>query len=291
MMNKQKTNKAAVLKYMLIVPLVLSLVLVANAQSVVKKTKKVVATTGQKSTGIAGDSTKASVKFVPPVKSTAKFVPPVMKKDEVVDANGEKVYDQVDKMPQYPGGDQELFGYLAKNIKYPSVAQQLGTQGTVIIRFVVNKVGGIERVKVLKTVRVNETNKSTDESYKLLEKEAVRVVNAMPQWTPGEQKGEKVAVHYVLPIKFTMNDGASVAVSNGKLAASTKTTTIVKRSDPKPLYIVDGKEISDEEFKAIKPADIQKIDVLKNESATKVYGDKGANGVVLITMKQQNTVK
>jgi competence protein ComGC len=321
MMNKQKTNKAAVLKYMLIVPLVLSLVLVANAQSVVKKTKKVVASTAQKSTKAVADSTKSLT------KTTKKFVAPVVENDadtvrlngelvrlrkikhgketlytaqvvtdEKSQSSGEKVYQVVEKMPQYPGGDQELFGYLARNIKYPAAAQDAAVQGSVYVNFIVNKEGKVTDAKVIRGIsgavksaksedvvvvgygtNSQEQKKSGDyeKGARAIDAEALRVVNAMPQWTPGEQKGQKVSVYYVLPIQFKMTGGEK-KVNN----------EIKNNAGLKPLYIVDGKEASDAEFKAIKPADIQKIDVLKNESATKVYGDKGKNGVVVITLKK-----
>jgi hypothetical protein len=321
MMNKQKTNKAAVLKYMLIVPLVLSLVLVANAQSVVKKSKKAVAKTAQKSTKTVSDSIKV------PVKTTKKFVAPVVENDadtvrlngelvrlrkikhgketlytaqvvtdEKSQSSGEKVYQVVEKMPQYPGGDQELFGYLARNIKYPAAAQDAAVQGRVYVKFIVNKEGKVTDAKVIRGIsgagksaksedvvvvgygtNSQEQKKSGDyeKGARAIDAEALRVVNAMPQWTPGEQKGQKVSVYYVLPIQFKMTGGEK-KVNN----------EIKNNAGLKPLYIVDGKEASDAEFKAIKPADIQKIDVLKNESATKVYGDKGKNGVVVITLKK-----
>lgn len=301
MMNKQKTNKAAVLKYMLIVPLVLSLVLVANAQSVVKKAGKVVTATADKSTKLVTDSTRI------PVKTTVKFTAPVIKKEE---KDGEKVYDAVEKMPQFPGGDKELMNYLAKNIKYPTSAIEAGAQGRVIVRFIVNKEGQVANAKILyataKTSNIKhkaavvDVNKSDaqktspKESYeaagKALDAEALRVVNAMPQWTPGEQKGEKVAVYYTLPIQFALDGGdpaVEASTSNGLTKTSIKVTNPVLKHDEKtPLYVLDGKEITEPEFSALKPNNIQSINVLKGESATKAYGDKGKNGVILITLKK-----
>ncbi len=235
MMNKQNSNKVAILKYMLIVPLVFSLILVANAQNVVKKTKAAT-TDSKKSVAATVNKTKKEV------NTTVKFTPPVVKKDQASEKDDNKIYEMVEKMPQYPGGESELLKYIAQNIKYPIIAQQSGAQGTVFVRFVVNKEGKVEKSEVLKTIPVNDKNQNTpeninvigygpkdkdqstsgnvnatgnatnkqqekidpEEGYKAIEKESLRVVNAMQQWTPGEQKGKKVAVYYVLPIKFKL---------------------------------------------------------------------------------------
>jgi len=236
MMNQQRTSKAGLLKYSLIVPLALALIVSSNAQTVVNKMKKVVTTTAQKSTETVTDTAVRVIKrgdkvlYVapaikktetqkPPVKTTFKFTAPVIKKD-YVPSDG-KVYEQVEKMPEYPGGVSELLSFIAKNIKYPVVAQETGTQGTLIVRFVVNKDGKVINASVLKSMLNAPTaNKGVvvvgyarpdsiparpnEQARIALENEALRVVNAMPQWTPGEQKGKKVAVYYTLPIKFKL---------------------------------------------------------------------------------------
>jgi protein TonB len=98
----------------------------------------------------------------------------------------------VEQMPTFPGGDSELFSYLSKNIKYPTIAQENGIQGTVYMRFAVSKSGDIEKVEVIR---------SLDNSC---DKEAVRVVKSMPRWIPGKQNGANVAVWYTLPVKFKL---------------------------------------------------------------------------------------
>jgi Antirepressor regulating drug resistance, predicted signal transduction N-terminal membrane component len=236
MMNQQRTSKAGLLKYSLIVPLALALVLSSNAQTVVNKMKKVVTTTAQKSTETVADTTVREIKrgdkvlYVapaikkaetqkPPVKTTFKFTAPVIKKDEV-QPDG-KVYEVVEKMPRYPGGESELLKYIAQNLKYPVIAQQGGAQGLVLVRFIVNKEGEVTNASILKTnldkipntkgvVAVGYSHKDSisaqpNENAKIaLEKESLRVINAMQKWTPGEQKGQKVSVYYTLPIKFKL---------------------------------------------------------------------------------------
>ena len=115
---------------------------------------------------------------------------PVVTKSEEPE---EKVYDTVETMPRFPGdnGDMSaLSAWLSSNLRYPLVALESGIQGTVWLQFVVGKDGSIRDVKV---------SKSVDPS---LDREAVRVVKAMPKWVPGTQKGKPVSVRYQLPIRF-----------------------------------------------------------------------------------------
>ena len=178
-------------------------------------------------------------KVVEKVKSSVKFTPPVIKKDEDVkpeeelksqedlnktntaigsfdvkgndEAVGEvlkakeviaqpeppkeeetKVFDVVEVMPSFPGGQGALFEWLSKNIKYPVVAEENGVQGRVIVTFVVERNGSITDVQVVKSV---------DPS---LDKEAVRVVKAMPHWIPGKQNGSAVRVKFTVPVTFRL---------------------------------------------------------------------------------------
>ena len=104
----------------------------------------------------------------------------------------EKVFDMVEQMPAFPGGMQELMVYLGKNIKYPTIAQENGTQGRVIIQFVVERDGTISDVRVARGV----------DPY--LDKEAVRVVKSMPKWIPGKQNGKAVRVKFTVPVMFRL---------------------------------------------------------------------------------------
>lgn len=187
---------------------------------------------------------KAPVKIEPPkpvekVKSSIKFTAPVIKKDEEVkpeeemknqddlqktkttigafnvqgndEVGGEvlkakeeiaqpeppkeeenKVFDVVEEQPSFPGGQGALMQWLHDNIKYPVIAAENGIEGRVIVQFVVSKTGSISDVRVARGV---------DPS---LDKEAVRVVNNMPKWTPGKQNGTTVNVRYTLPVTFKL---------------------------------------------------------------------------------------
>ena len=103
------------------------------------------------------------------------------------------VYLQPDELPAFPGGMDSLMVYLRTNIKYPNPCRQQGIQGRVIVQFVVNADGTIADAKVVKPVNV------------FLDWEALRVVNAMPEWKPGMKDGKKVRVQFALPITFKMD--------------------------------------------------------------------------------------
>ena len=103
------------------------------------------------------------------------------------------VYDVVEVMPQYPGGQIAMLKYIMKNIKYPKQAMKEGIQGRVTVRFIVEKDGSISDVKPVLSV------------HPLLNKEAVRVVKSMPKWSPGKHNGKPVRVRFNLPVMFKLN--------------------------------------------------------------------------------------
>lgn len=104
----------------------------------------------------------------------------------------EKPYVTVEQMPQFPGGDAELLGFIAKSLHYPAIAQENGVQGKVYIRFVVSKNGTVQDVTILKSL----------DPY--CDKEAVRVIKMLPKWIPGRQNGVNVPVYYTVPITFKL---------------------------------------------------------------------------------------
>lgn len=104
----------------------------------------------------------------------------------------EKVYDIAEQQPSFPGGPFALMKYLRDNIRYPESAMEAQVQGRVTVQFVVEKDGSISDVRVLRSV---------DPS---LDKEAIRLVEAMPRWTPGKQNGATVRVRYRVPVLFRL---------------------------------------------------------------------------------------
>ncbi len=111
--------------------------------------------------------------------------------NEIVDSE-EKPFHGAEQMPQFPGGDKELMAYILKNLKYPAIPAENGIQGRVVIRFVVSKTGDVTDVQILKGLDP------------ACDKEAVRVVKAMPKWIPGRQNGRTVPVYYTLPVTYRL---------------------------------------------------------------------------------------
>lgn len=170
----------------------------------------------------------------PPLKSTVKFTPPEIKPDEKVpddepppiqddlkdkdagkatvegsadgvdasllenagdgEGSGPEIMTFAEQMPEFAGGIEEMYKFLQKNIQYPPLARENGIQGKVVLSFVVGADGKISSIE--------QVGKKLGWG---LDEEAIRVVKAMPPWTPGKQNGKPVFVKYTLPIKFQLN--------------------------------------------------------------------------------------
>lgn len=103
-----------------------------------------------------------------------------------------KVYDVVELMPSFPGGQTGLMQYLADNIKYPQDAEEQKKGGRVLVQFIIGKEGNIYDVEIVKSV------------FPSLDEEAMRVIREMPRWIPGKQEGKAVNVKYIMPITFRL---------------------------------------------------------------------------------------
>lgn len=113
--------------------------------------------------------------------------------DDSTVSDKEKVYQVVEQQPSFPGGREELFKYLAYNVKYPIDAAENKIEGRVLVTFVVEHDGSISNVNVANSV------------YPSLDKEAIRVVSEMPKWIPGKANGKTVRVKYTIPITFRLS--------------------------------------------------------------------------------------
>ena len=112
----------------------------------------------------------------------------------VVEADDDdRIYEMVEENAQFPGGDEACFKWLSEHIKYPSICQEQGVQGRVIVNFVVNKDGSIVDVKTMRSPDANLT------------KEAERVVKMMPKWKPARQGNKPVRSRFTLPVMFRLN--------------------------------------------------------------------------------------
>lgn len=110
----------------------------------------------------------------------------------------DSIYQQVDVMPEFPGGEKAMMQFIVDNITYPQSAKDKNIQGKVYVSFVVEKDGSVDQVKVMRSI-----GGGCDE-------EAVRVVKAMPKWVPGKKDGKNVRVNYVLPFVFKLNNEENV---------------------------------------------------------------------------------
>ena len=105
----------------------------------------------------------------------------------------EQIFDVVEENPEFPGGMKELAKYLRDNIDYPRISRDNNSQGRAFVQFTVNADGSIQDVEIIR---------SSGDIY--LDKEAIRVVEAMPKWKPGKQQGKAVRVKFRLPINFRL---------------------------------------------------------------------------------------
>ena len=169
MMNKKRSPGIVRTKYLIFIPLVGILMLLSNIEAVARLTVR-----------LANEAT---------VSNAMVTATDVSSKSREMN---EQVFTVVEKMPSFPGGDAELLKYIATNIKYPKESQDNGEQGRVICSFIVGRDGSVNNPEVLRGVTP------------LLNEEAVRVINTMPRWNPGMQRGKAVAVKYTVPITFRL---------------------------------------------------------------------------------------
>ncbi|MBQ8442910.1 MAG: M56 family metallopeptidase, partial [Bacteroides sp.] len=175
MMNKKRTRTAGRIKYALFVPLAVALLLASNISC----------TSTEKKNEQVASKEKPEVKF------------DVEEDYKAQDSSENVVFQVVEEMPEFPGGMAECMKFLNKNIKYPTISQENGVQGRVIVQFVVTKDGDIAEPKVVRGV----------DPY--LDAEALRVISMMPKWKPGKQRGEAVNVKYTVPVMFRLQGGDS----------------------------------------------------------------------------------
>lgn len=124
-------------------------------------------------------------------EETVIDVAPVIESDAEEEEEGQ-VFFIVEEMPEFPGGELALRRFIANAIKYPVIAQENGIQGKVYVNFVVDKDGSVTQARIARGVDTS------------LDKEALRVVNNLPKWKPGKQRGKSVKVSYTVPINFVL---------------------------------------------------------------------------------------
>ncbi len=277
MMCKRKSNPWARLKYVYVLPLA-ALAVSAFARPEVSNELSEI----------------SNSKF----SDLAEIVQAVVEKNDVQDLNSANnvqtvalqdtaVFEVVEVPPRFPGGEIELMKFISRNVKYPAEARDKHVQGRVILTFIVEKDGSISNVRVARPV---------DPS---LNAEAIRVVQSMPKWEPAKQRGQAVRVRYTVPIQFRLQGDNSVAPDPKTSDKDVMVVgydskkqekpivemqkRLVVRDDIKPLMIIDGKEVTS--LDNIDGNDIASMTVIKNPESLKEFGEKGKDGVILITTK------
>lgn len=199
MMNKRRTSEIGKAKYLLFAPLAGALLMVSNIESVAREIGEQipeVAEVQQK----AEQALNADVAVANPMAKAEEAKAAELAKAEAkasdvtapADTTKNVVYDVTETMPQFPGGQGVMMKYLAANIKYPASAVKAKKQGRVIVAFVIQKDGSVTNTRIVKSVDPE------------LDAEALRIVKAMPNWTPGTQDGKPVDVNYTIPVVFSL---------------------------------------------------------------------------------------
>ncbi len=187
------------------------------------------------------------------------------------------VFDVVEEMPVFPGGAVAMMDFFMKNMKYPKDAMEAKQEGRVIAQFVVEKDGSISGSHIVKSVSPS------------LDAEALRIVNAMPNWTPGRQNGKPVRVKYTAPLSFKLKGDADNADDGGVVKETIEKDLAMKVKNL--VIVVDGKEVPEGEINNYlsSPEKIQSITVIKDMAKVKaLYGNavNGKQGAIIITTKK-----
>ena len=253
MMLKEKSNPWARLKYLYVLPLAAIAVTAFARPEISEKMEEISAVKVNALAEIVQEKVlQDTVKVSKDEKKDALVVTGVKSKEEEEIV----IFEVVEQMPEYPGGMSALQKYLSEKIAGSPMKGKAG--GRVMVGFTVAETGKIKDVRVLQS----------DEAS--LNQEAERIVSEMPDWIPGKQRGRPVPVKYTVPIRF-----GNIRFAENK----------------QPLIFADGKEISMDAMEKLDPSTIESISVLKDSTSIKVYGKRGANGVILVNTQRGSKTK
>ncbi|WP_158561181.1 M56 family metallopeptidase [Emticicia sp. C21] len=188
----------------------------------------------------------------------------------------EEVFTSVEESPTFPGGVKELFKFIGRNLKYPVAAQRAKVSGKVFVKFVVRKDGSISDFNILKGIGFG------------CDEETIRVISQLPKWSPGRQNGRAVNVHFTMPVNFVLDEKGAKELQSVQVTSKEMPAKIgfQMKGFNDPLVLLDGKQIKKETFNNLDSDTVDSIHVLKDEAATRAYGDRGINGVVIIDTKK-----
>ena len=235
MMNKKQTSHRSIWKYALILPII-AMLLFFNSTF----------------------QTKAE-----PINEMN-----AVQQDQAPTQDKPQIFNHVEAMPQFSGGEAALMKYLAENITYPTISAEKGIQGRVVVRFVIKPDGSIGDAEVVKSLEP------------ACDKEAMRVVKKMPNWIPGKQNGNAVYVYYSLPVVFRLqnldnqpssqpNDVVVTAYApqnsqQPTLSTQSDNATVELYNELNVVVEIDGKFVSEEEWKKFDTKNIETIDINKD---------------------------
>ena len=253
MMLKEKSSPWARLKYLYVLPLAAIAVTAFARPEISEKVEEISAVKVNDLAEIVQEKVlQDTVKVSKDEKKDALVVTGVKSKEEEEIV----IFEVVEQMPEYPGGMSALQKYLSEKIAGSPMKGKAG--GRVMVGFTVAETGKIKDVRVLQS----------DEAS--LNQEAERIVSEMPDWIPGKQRGRPVPVKYTVPIRF-----GNIRFAENK----------------QPLIFADGKEISMDAMEKLDPSTIESFSVLKDSASIKVYGKRGANGVILVNTQRGSKTK
>ena len=189
--------------------------------------------------------------------------------------NKERVYQVVEQMPQFPGGQAAMMKFLQENINYPADARNANAEGRAFVNFIVSDKGEILNITIVKST-----------GNAALDKEAVRVVSSMPAWAPGKQGGKAVYTQLTLPVAFKLSNPKKVSEALFLPREEKNGSTTEANS---PLLVINGAiyEGNADILNNFKEEDIESINVLQEESAVKTYGEKAKHGAIIIELKKR----
>ena len=253
MMLKEKSNPWARLKYLYVLPLAAIAVTAFARPEISEKMEEISAVKVNDLAEIVQEKVlQDTVKVSKDEKRDDLVVSGVKSKEEEEIV----IFEVVEQMPEYPGGMSALQKYLSEKIAGSPMKGKAG--GRVMVGFTVAETGKIKDVRTLQS----------DEAS--LNQEAERIVSEMPDWIPGKQRGRPVPVKYTVPIRF-----GNIRFAENK----------------QPLIFADGMEISMDAMEKLDPSTIESISVLKDSTSIKVYGKRGANGVILVNTQRGSKTK
>lgn len=227
MMNRKRTKEIGRTKYLMFLPLAVLLMIVSNIEAVARSTKEIareIISPSEKEVTPMPDSTRIIIPDTVPVTTKRAT-------DRKADTNSDDpVFNIVEEMPAFPGGQEALMDYINKSLQYPNESKEKGIQGRVITQFIVEKDGSISNCTVIRKV---------DED---LDAEAIRLTTSMPKWKPGKQRGKEVRVRYTIPVSFKLANSPEIKkeVKNSNLDE-----VVVVGYEPKEVTSDAPKEVYD----------------------------------------------